>query len=247
MNSSIVSRSEYDFLSIAQAIVRKEHVSSIESLLRSSIAMNKTISPVAMHIFKNIVSKGSVLALMQRGGYQHKIRFLSEKKPNKYRSWQAPKLCNLHFSPFTYELFQWLAVTPLSHTTRVLLQSPLKKTMLDDFLLYLTFDTLKNSPLIAIFASQPAVRQSSLCWLAFTDILATVGRCELQPHHFEMCTQDEYVYMLDAIGTDVAKNIVKIEEKKAPNAKTGELIAIGNAQEFVNTIYKPLQRKINII
>jgi hypothetical protein len=51
MNSSIVSRAEYDFLSVAQAIVRKGHVSSIDTLLRSSISLPQTISPTAMHIF----------------------------------------------------------------------------------------------------------------------------------------------------------------------------------------------------
>jgi len=228
MNS--VSPSEHALLTLARAIVGSGQYASVEELLRARRTVPPRLSPSALHVLRDTLAKGVVLALVRRGGWRRQ-RHLHEGQGVEGRLWQRHTAPTLHFSPVCVRTLQWLTAQPLGHPDCKPLEAEEPLTPADELFLYLCCHLVADTPCGASAGAQPLFRRSALCRLGFPELLGAPPP-GFNASAFTPLLTDKGLF-LEALQADLAWRWRRIEESKRRIIEPADMVALGLAQEAV--------------
>jgi hypothetical protein len=227
---NVVSPSEYALLLLARAIVGSGQYASVEDLLRARRAMPPLLSPSALHVLRDTLAKGAVLALVRRGGWRLQ-RHLHEGQGVEGRLWQRHTAPPLRFSPLCVHTLQWLTAQPLGHPACKPLKSDAPLTPADELFLYLCCHLVVDTPCGASVGAQPLFQRSALCRLGFPELLGA------PPPGFDASAFTPLLadkgFVLEALQADLALRWRRLEESKRRISEPADMVALGSAQEAV--------------
>ncbi|WP_426751232.1 hypothetical protein [Myxococcus sp. Y35] len=229
-----VSPSEHPLLTLARAIVGLGQYASVEDLLRGLHAVPRRFSPGAMHVLRDTLAKGSVLALARCGGWRRQ-RALHDGAVRSGRMWERHAPPALHFSPVTLHTLRWLLEQPLLKYGAAPLEVEGTPTSADALFLYLCCRLVAGTPCAPTLGAQPLFRRSALCWLGFPEQFGPKPP-ELTAADFAPLLADG-AWLLDALRPELARRWRGLEESKRGLSSPSEALALGTAQEAVLAAY----------
>ncbi|MCP3142617.1 hypothetical protein [Pyxidicoccus xibeiensis] len=225
-----VANAEHDLLTLTRAIIGLGQYAPVEDVLRDRHTVPEKLSPGALHVLQDTLSKGSVLALARCGGWR-KQRYLDGGQERSSRLWERYPPPALHFSPLCIHTLRWLVEQPLvKHGCKQLTVSELP-TVADELFLYLTCRLVAGTPCAKSVGAQALFRGSALCRLGFPELL-DVPPPSFSAKHFAPLLAGGG-WLLDALRGDLAHRWRKVEESKRFIVDPAEGMALGAAQEAV--------------
>ena len=164
-----VSRFEANLLRILRSFFQQAPVEEAAKLVREVLNRPKCLSPAAVHLVRDTLSKGCVLFLVRAGGWK-KERFLRQGEPKSGRLWERGPVgeLGLQFSRHTLDFLIWLTANR-PYDTRPIWQAPAAElTVADRLILFLAYESLREEPDIAgALQSSPSFAESALCRLFY--------------------------------------------------------------------------------
>ena len=231
-----VSPTEHELLSLARAIMGLGQYAPVEDLLRGRhTTVPPRLSPGALHVLRDTLAKGGVLAMARCGGWRGR-RHLHGGQPVSGRLWERHKAPALHFSPLTVHTLRWLLEQPLVKHGCAALPENTAPTLADELFLYLCCRLVAGTPCAQAVGAQLAIRRSALCWLGFPDVLGSGIPPTLGAHSFAPLLADG-AWLLEALQEDLAARWRKQEESKRFLFEPADLQRLGHAQENVLTAF----------
>jgi hypothetical protein len=225
-----VSPTEHELLTLARAIVGLGQYAPVEDLLRDRHTLPERLSPGAMHVLRDTLSKGSVLALARCGGWR-KRRYLHDGQERSGRLWERHPPPALHFSALSFRALRWLLEEPLVKHGCAALPGDEPPTLADELFLYLCCRLVSGTTCAKAVGAQPAFRRSALCWLGFPDLLGAAPPTLTASAFAPLLANGGW--LLDALREDLARRWRKLEESKRLLHEPEALVALGAAQEAV--------------
>ncbi|MFP2930964.1 hypothetical protein ACLESO_38350, partial [Pyxidicoccus sp. 3LG] len=223
-----VSPSEHELLTLARAVVGLGQYAPVEDLLRDRHTVPELLSPDALHVLRDTLAKGGILALARCGGWR-KQRYLDGAQERSGRLWERHAPPALHFSPLCVHTLRWLVEQPLvKHGCKTLTVDE-RPTLADELFLYLTCRLVAGTPCAKAVGTQELFRSSTLCRLGFPELL---GMPKLTAADFAPLLANGG-WLLDALREDLARRWRKVEESKRFILEPSELTALSAAQETV--------------
>lgn len=227
-----VSPTEHELLLLARAIIGLGQYAPVEDLLRLRHPhVPKELSPGALHVLRDTLAKGGVLALARCGGWR-KRRHLHGGQEVSGRLWERHKAPQLSFSPLTVHTLRWLLEQPLVKHGCAPLPENTAPTLADELFLYLCCRLVAGTPCAQAVGAQLAIRRSALCWLGFPEVLGAGIPPSLGPGSFAPLLEDG-AWLLEALQVDLAARWRKQEESKRFLFEPEHLQRLGGAQENV--------------
>jgi FtsH ternary system domain X6 len=160
-----VSRFEANLLRILRSFFQQAPVEEAAKLVREVLNRPKCLSPAAVHLVRDTLSKGCVLFLVRAGGWK-KERFLRQGEPKSGRLWERGPVgeLGLRFSRHTLDFLIWLTANR-PYDTKPIWQAPTAElTVADRLILFLAYESLREEPDIAgALQSSPSFAESALC------------------------------------------------------------------------------------
>ncbi|OJH42791.1 hypothetical protein [Cystobacter ferrugineus] len=225
-----VSPSEHALLSLARAIVDSGQYASVEDLLLTRREVPPKLGPRALHVLRDLLAKGVVLALVRRGGWRRQ-RHLHDGQGVEGRLWQRHAAPPLHFSSACVRTLQWLTSQPLGRLDREPLEVVEPLTLADELFLYLCCHLVAGTPCGPSVGAQPLFRHSALCRLGFPELLGAPPP-GFNASAFTPLLVDKGL-VLEALQADLARRWLRIEESKRRVSEPADMVALGSAQEAV--------------
>ena len=145
-----VSRFEASLLRILRFFFHQVPAEEAVPLVRASQNRPPCLSPAAVHLVRDTLSKGCVLYLVHAGGWK-KDRFLRHGEPKAGRLWERSPVADLKldFSRHSLELLIWLTANQPSET-KPMWQAPIEElTHADRLLIFLAYEALRDEQDIA--------------------------------------------------------------------------------------------------
>jgi hypothetical protein len=206
-----VSKFEYNLLRILRFVLGHYAQDQGLQLVRSSVARPDCLSPVAVHLIKDTLAKGSVLYLVREGGWRND-RYLRGGAPAGGQVWHRVPLDErvLEFSPAVVEFLLWATAEKVNETRVGWDARPEDLTPADELFFWLAFDAWRPDPdLVAVLRRKAAFNRNPLAWISFpgdlveteeanppdfrplfTGLRAVILEC-LQPHLAARWTRSE--------------------------------------------------------
>ncbi|QSQ27464.1 hypothetical protein JY651_22250 [Pyxidicoccus parkwayensis] len=226
-----VSTAEHEILTLARAIIGLGQYVPVEDLLRDRhITVPERLSPGAMHVLRDTLSKGAVLALARCGGWR-KQRYLDGGQERSGRLWERHAPPALHFSALSFHTLRWLLEQPLVKHGCKSLEAEGALTPADEFFLYLCCRLVAGTPCAKAVGEQALFRRSALCWLGVPDVFGTTPP-KLTAASFAPLLANGG-WLLEALQADLAHRWRHLEESKRFLHEPEAMVALGAAQEAV--------------
>lgn len=226
-----VSPTEHELLTLARAIMGLGQYTPMEDLLRDRHTVPERLSPGAMHVLRDTLAKGGVLALARCGGWR-KQRYLDGGQERSGRLWERHPPPALHFSPLCFHTLRWLLEQPLVKHGCAALPADKAPTLADELFLYLCCRLVAGTPCAKAVGLQASFRSSALCWLGFPELLgAPPAKLDFAP------LLAGGGWLLEALRGDLARRWRRLEESKRFLVEPEAQVALGTAQEAVLTAF----------
>ena len=225
-----VSPSEHALLTLTRAIVDSGQYASVEDLLRTRRTVPPTLGPHALHVLRDLLAKGIVLALVRRGGWRRQ-HHLHAGQGVEGRLWQRHTAPALRFSSVCVRTLLWLTAEPLANADCEPLDAEEPLTLADELFLYLCCHLVAGTPCGPSVGAQPLFRRSALCRLGFPELLG-VPPPGFTASAFAPLLADKAL-VLEALQADLARRWRRIEESKRRVFEPADMVALGSAQEVV--------------
>ncbi len=164
-----VSRFEANLLRILRSFFQQAPMEEAAKLVREVLNRPKCLSPAAVHLVRDTLSKGCVLFLVRAGGWK-KERFLRQGEPKSGRLWERSPVAalSLQFSKHALEFLIWLTANRPSETKPIWQAPTAELTVADRLILFLAYDSLREEPDIAgALQSSPSFVENALCRLFY--------------------------------------------------------------------------------
>lgn len=168
MSAQTVSRAEGLLLSVARAALGFDSSYGLRRLLLSQGSPPERLSPPAMRLLEETLSKG-VVHVLAAGGWQP----LAGR-----RLWQRQALPTLEFTPTLFRFLQWLVRMPLGEAGSARGVAPVPFTPAESVVVASLLHGLRGSGLESAVLSHPGARATPLLQLGFAGELATVAPLE---------------------------------------------------------------------
>lgn len=191
--------------------------SDVHLLLLESWEAPAKLSPEGLRVLEDTLGKGAVLWLTRRGAWRER---LWEKRP-------PPPL---QFESGTVQVLQWLLEQPLGHDGASPLRLLEASSLGCELLLLAALSAAIDTPAERHLATQPAVRQSLLCRVAFPIPLALAREGELSAPFEPAPAQD---FAIEALQPSLAKWWRAAEKLKARLLLPSDVQRAGLAQARV--------------
>ena len=229
-----VSTAEHELLTLARAIMGLGQYTPIEDLLRDRHTVPERLSPGAMHVLRDTLSKGAVLALARCGGWRRQ-RYVDAGQERSGRLWERHPPPALHFSPLCFHTLRWLLEQPLVKHGSKSLDAEGTLTPADELFLYLCCRLVAGTPCAKAVGEQALFRRSALCWLGFPELFGAAPP-KLTAAAFAPLLADGG-WLPEALRADLAHRWRRLEESKRLLHEPEVLLALGTAQEAVLSAY----------
>jgi hypothetical protein len=237
-----VSASEHDLLTLARALCGAGSFALVEPLLGAGRKLSPRVSPAALRVLGETLTRGLVLELGRRGGARA-ARFL-----DAHGEVRAGRLWERHATPPT--------LTLTSHTPRLLrawisgrkpdpsTPAPAPRpayatfTLADTLVGYLALDAATthalSAPASRFLAGDLALRAQPLVWLGFTELLAGAGPPALDDAAWDALFADrDATLVLEALQPDLARLVAAGERRKRHIRSGARMRGLGEAQDAV--------------
>lgn len=235
-----VAASEHDLLTVARALVGQLGPEAVEPLLRRPRPLPRGIGPTAAGLLRALLSRGVVLALCRRGGWQEQEQLDSAGEPQRGRLWRRHPAPALRFGPPTLAFLRWVVEQPLggSDVTPFVLPKGSTLELGDELLLYLGCDLLRRAGCAAELGAGAGLRASSLVWLGAPELLALHGAAaedEAALAGFDRWLVGSGSAVLEGLQPDLAARWADLERHKARIREPARLLALGQTQARILT------------
>lgn len=236
-----VSASEHDLLTVMRALVERPASAAVPgpatSLVRNGRVVPRALSPAALHLIRDTLQKGLVLALLGRGGARYSA-CVRDGDVVRGRLWQRHEPPPLHVSSFALHLCAWLVEQPMRETAVAPLEHA-PATLADELILYLAMDLAHGARVSDALAAQRATRGSALCWLGFADVMARhlsspadIPPPDVSVYAFAPWTSGPGAVIIEALAPDLGRRVVEMERDKL-RLPAAALVLAGRVQEAV--------------
>ncbi len=225
-----VAPSEFELLTLARAIAGLGQYAPVEDLLRGRHLVPPRFSPGALHVLRDTLAKGSVLALARCGGWRT-LRDVRDGQARSGRLWERHPPPALHFSPLTLQVLRWLLEQPLVTHGAVPLDVEGTPTPADELFLFLCCRLVAGTPCAPALGAQPVFRRAALCWLGFPEQFGPAPPA-LDAAAFAPLLADG-AWLLEGLQLELARRWRALEESKPGLASPADSLALGTAQEAV--------------
>ncbi len=166
----VVSRFEASLLRILRFFFRQAPAEEALPLVRANVNRPPCLSPAAVHLVRDTLSKGCVLYLVRAGGWKHE-RFLRSGEPKAGRLWQRGSLddLKLEFSRHSLEFLLWLTSAAPADTKRLAPAPADELTIADQLLFFLAYQALRDEQdIAAAFRGLRLFTGNALCRLFYS-------------------------------------------------------------------------------
>lgn len=164
-----VSKFEFCLLRILRFALAQWPADQGLQLVRAAINKPECLSPAAVHLVKDSLSKACVLFLVRDGGWRNDF-YLRNAHPQRGRAWDRTPLeeRTLEFSRHVIEFLVW-ATAEKVHETKVAWDAPPDElTPADELFFWMTLDACRADPdLLAALRKKKAFRSNPLCWITY--------------------------------------------------------------------------------
>jgi FtsH ternary system domain X6 len=229
-----VSPFEGKLLKIARAIVGQVPIDQALPHIAERNSRPKVLSQAAAELIGETLTKGCILFLAHVGGWRRE-RFLRNGKPREGRLWDRtpPADMPLHFSRHSLEWLLWLTADRPDDGQAPLALSEAELAPADRLLLFLTFDTLRESEFATALRLRPAIATNGLIRIAF-------------PQEFTAATVEPlFAPWLDGLGASIVEALqpwlcerwIQIEQHKREIGDWPALAALGREQDRMLTMF----------
>ena len=223
-----VAASEFELITLTRSLVGLGP--AVPELLRTR-RPTPTLSPNCVELLQQTLARGCVRRLAI-GGWRRQPRLQGGARVDG-RLWQRYSVApELHFSPSSLTLLQWLLTSELAGSPPAL-RANKPHSLADDFLLYLAMVAANNADCMGALTRQRAVRASPLCWLAFAHAIAAAAkqRKPISPPSF--ATHIAAGIFIEALETELASHWCAMETQKLRIARADDMHVFGDAQRRV--------------
>jgi hypothetical protein len=223
-----VSRFEANLLRILRFFFRQVPGEEAIPLVRAHQSRPNCLSPAAVHLVKDTLSKGCVLYMVRTGGWK-KDRFLRNGTPQGGRLWERSAVTELalDFSRHSLAFLIWLTSNKPGES-RPMWSAPVAElTIGDNLLLFLAYQSLREEPDIAA-----ALRESAsfalhpLCQLFYPEDFSEVE----QPPSFELWFSPRWSLVVEALQPILEARWLEIERGKGQISDWDKMRAQGLAE-----------------
>jgi len=138
-------------------------------LVRQSQNRPNCLSPSAVHLVRDTLSKGCILYLVRAGGWK-KEQFLRDGQPKAGRLWERSGIneLTLEFSRHSMEFLIWLTANKPGETKPMWKAPASELTIADHLLLFLVYEALREEKDIAAFLRcSSSFASNPLCHLLY--------------------------------------------------------------------------------
>lgn len=159
-----VSRFEASLLRILRFFFGQVPAEEALPLVRSMLNRPRCLSPDAVGLIRDTLSKGCVLYLIRAGGWKRE-RFLRNGEPKTGRLWERSPTADLklNFSAHSMEFLLWLTATRPGDASLTWKAPENELTTADQLLLFLAYESLRDEPdLAASLKGSPSFTSNAL-------------------------------------------------------------------------------------
>jgi len=222
-----VAASEFDLLSIARALVSDD--AGVEWLLLRKREMPKELSPQAISLIQDLLSRGVLHTLCRTGGWQ-KTRTLQGDKILSGRLWERHPDFALTFTDFSIKLLTWMTAEELTSPGKL---GAKPKSCGDELLAFLALGLAKEAGCGAPVAKDKAFQSSALCWLAYPDLLGLHASAKPRGLRFDNWVSGTEAMILEALAPSLKALWLQMEQAKGWVIELDRMAKIGQAQAWV--------------
>ena len=165
----LVSRFEASLLRILRFFFQQAPTEEAIQLVRGALNRPRCLSPSAVHLVRDTLSKGCIRYLVRAGGWRIE-RFLRQGQPKTGRLWERSPVddLKLEFSKHSLEFLLWLTAERPSKSNPVWRAPANELTIADKLLLFLAYKSLREElDIAAALRSSPSFMENALCRLLY--------------------------------------------------------------------------------
>jgi len=228
-----VSRFEANLLRLLYFFLRREPLERALPLIEPPRQPPACLSPTAIRLIQDALTKGCVHLLAERGGWRRE-RFLRNERPVEGRLWERtpPQELGLSFSRHTLEFLTWIAAVKPGGKPGRQRPSAGALTLGDQLLLFFAHEGLRQYGRHDLnWQTLPGFAMHGLCRLMYPDDFAAAA-IETAPN-FAAWTKGVGACILEALQNDLAERWQEIEQDKGRIGDYTTMRLLGQEQERV--------------
>jgi hypothetical protein len=225
-----VSKFEFHLLNVLRFFLGHFPSDRGVQLVRAAVTRPDCLSPAAVDLVKDSLSKACVLFLVRAGGWRNDP-YLRAGKPVRGRAWDRTPLDErvLEFSAHVGEFLLW-ATAEKVHDTKVPWDAPAGElTPADELFFWLAFDACRADPeLVAVLRTKAAFRTNPLCWVSFPGDIAEAD--ELAPPDFAAACTGLRAVILECLQPHLIGRWTRSERAKGQIGDWKRMRQLGRAE-----------------
>jgi hypothetical protein len=209
-----VSKFEFNLLRVLRFFLGHFPSDQGLQLVRAAISRPDCLSPAAVDLIKDSLSKACVLFLVRAGGWRND-RYLRDGKPVRGKAWERTPLDErvLEFSRHVVEFLLWATAEKVQEAKAPWDAPAHDLTPADELFFCLAFDACRVDPEVAgVLRRKEAFRLNPLCWVSFPGDLTESD--EPTPPEFALLFTGLRAVILECLQPHLANRWTKSERAK---------------------------------
>jgi hypothetical protein len=240
-----VSRFEYNLVHMLRGLLGHVPLDQVRKTLTEKHAAPECLSPAAVHLVKDSLSKGLVLYLVRAGGWRRE-RFLRAGKPVGGRVWERIPLGErkLRFSEHTLSFLVWLTAEKPTEPKQKWDPLAEELTPADELFFMVVLDAVRPEPgIVEVLRAKDAFARNAFCWLSRPADFADAN--EPRPPTFASLFEGTRVAILECLQPALAQKWVRSERAKGQIGDWKRIRAEGTAEFATLSAFLDAAEKAN--
>ena len=203
--------------------------SQVLPMLVRKHAAPKCLSRDAVELVKQTLAAGCSDLLVRGGGWRRE-RFVRQHSVIEGRLWERfpPETLGLNFSRNSLRFLIWLTATNISDKKQRW-DAPPQLTLGDHFLLFLAYQSLRNTEIGDRWCRLRPFRDNGLCVLAFADDWGQ-NKVDAKPD-FAPWVEEQGTSIVESLQSMLAARWIEMEQAKSRINSADQMRAIGSFQQ----------------
>ena len=227
-----VSEFEFNLLRILKFIYKSYPLSSGAQLIKTKIVNKEPLSDEALHLIKDILSKGTVLFLVRSGGWRND-KYLKDNHPVEGRVWERIPLEDrtLTFSYNVLSFLIWITKEEI-HKTQEEWECDVEYiTPADEIFFWHVFNAcISDHEIMNVLCKQKVFNHNLLCWITSAYYASNKKLRTTLPDMPNMCVGLRSVVM-ECVQSYLVDRIL-LSEKSKPSIKDWNVMRIQGNGEY---------------
>lgn len=231
-----VTRFESHLLTILRFLIGQPTTGDAVRMIGEKIPRPVCLSPNAVHLVKDTLSKGCILFLIKHGGWRND-RILASQSLQEGRVWERTSITErtLHFSREPLEFLMWLTAEPCMRANEQWNVKADRLTPADELFFAMAFASLESEyEIVNALRDKPAFSQNALARLSCPAVFNSEPSL---PIDYSAWFQHQRVAILESLQSWLAERWLKSERKKGQTGDWSKLGKWGRAEESILSNY----------